>query len=157
MRLINGLGGVMLFASFLGCGPLREAFPCKTPDRPPEIVAADLPGTYLGSGTDSVELRADGTFDMDLVKNTYENGHRTESGRWRLRPVDDTRNEPSGLATIFDIEMNFPLSDNTYIDDWWPRLNVGGTKANPLLWFYYQDVDDCDVHQLQRTMQRLSP
>jgi hypothetical protein len=141
----------MLVASFLGCGPLREAFPCKAPDRPTEIVAADLPGTYAGPGTASVTLRADGTFAIDLVVNTYDGGHVTGSGEWRLRPVDDSRHEASGMARIFDVEVNWPLSDNTYIDNWSPMFNVGGTKAAPLLWFYYQDVDDCDIHKLQRS------
>jgi len=158
MRIRRAALALLLAIPASGCGMGGVLASCGPP-RPRGLTAGDLVGRYAGSHAGTITLNENGTFEADQLeqsdytlpgplpstpftagnqaaRTTYQSGR----GTWRLM-------DRAAIQT--DLSLIFERADGSKSS--WDLIEVGGTRADPLLWYFYDDPDNCDVRTLARS------
>lgn len=161
MRIRRAALALLLAVAAFGCGIGSVLASCGPP-RPGGLTTDDLVGRYAGPHAGTITLNKDGTFDADqleepdnslpgplpstpftaLTADPYESRSKYQSGHGTWRLMDRT-------AIQSDLSLTFERADGS--KSGWDLIDVGGTRAEPFLWYFYDDPDSCDVRKMVRS------
>jgi hypothetical protein len=133
---------LLVSLSSFACG-VPSPFGGCAPGRPDGITTTDLVGTYSGQNAGTLVLNGDGSFtasELDVGFGDQGITAKSGTGTWTLQDRDS-------LQT--DVSLVFVGPDGT--EGGWDLIDVAGTKAEPLLWYFYGDPDECNLREMKRT------
>jgi len=149
IKIMGGFTVATAVASFLGCGIGSVISPCRVPSRPSGVSETSIAGTYTGPDHATVELHPDRSVKIDVVLNTFNGlGHLSGEGTWSLREERPERTANPEYVPG-DITIKIETDSAIRVDE---DLHVGGSAERPALWFYFGDVDSCDIRVLERKL-----
>ncbi|MFC4145144.1 hypothetical protein ACFO0M_02640 [Micromonospora mangrovi] len=129
-----GLWAYLGPVDYFGCGA----------ERPANITATDLVGSYVTQDGGRLELSANGRFKADALNVSDDVESRSPvsgPGTWALQPAG---RRPGDITLSYDYSP--PGVNGGYGDS----LNISGSRGDPWLYWYVGDHDGCDLYRFDR-------
>lgn len=124
-------GSWLLFFGVPGCGT----------ERPANITATDLAGSYVTEDGGRLDLLPNGWFNASRlnVSDGFESRPPLSGrGTWALQPA---------TSDFGDITLSHEYSQPGGYGDY---LDISGSRADPWLYWYVGDHDSCDLYRFHR-------